>query len=778
MMRPPVSLSIVLLVSVFFFVWTASVYCQETTALPIEAVLSARSFAPAEYLEISPDGVWVAYTLQDNRRRESPGDQRYRIFTRTGVPTLNVGGDIWITNTKSGESKSITGGEGSNWSPSWSPNGRYMAFYSNRRGQGTVWIWELATGKLREVSNAIVRPLSNRIQWTPDGQHIVVKLLPGGLTLDQAAELMVPSENQLLNHGNSNGSTVVVYKSVKTSTPDRAGKSAAGAGQAPPWSLAPYIADLAVIDINSGQVRRVVSGGRIAKYWISPDGSRIAYTSPQRFETLGSQQILFDLSVFSFLSGKSTVIAPSIQLDYDGSSVSWSPDGAMLSYRSAGARANGDVFVVSATGGNPRNLTESPHPNFRGYGLRPPLWDAAGKRLLFIGNNALWAASVADGSATEIAKIPDRTMELIALKADNRFWSADGDRSVIVNVRNKETKEAGFYRIELANGRHFKLLEDRKSYRELLKYGLVVGDDQQHVVVLTQDAQHGEDLWIADLKFDNLKRVTRTNPNIEQHTMGAGRLISWRSLDGEILHGALLLPSGYREGERYPLIVKVYAGANLSENLNLFGFAEGSIDNLQLFATRGYAVLLADSPRVIGAPIAGLVKSVLPGVNKVIEMGIADPKRLGVMGHSNGGFSAVALITQTTRFKAAVMVSGSGDLIASYGQLGKGGTSSGLTQAERQIGGTIWDERLRYIENSPIFYLDRVETPLLIVHGGLDNGVSPFVAGEVFVGLNRLDKEVVYAEYDGEEHGLGNWSYANQVDYLQRIISWFDQFLR
>jgi dipeptidyl aminopeptidase/acylaminoacyl peptidase len=90
--------------------------------------------------------------------------------------------------------------------------------------------------------------------------------------------------------------------------------------------------------------------------------------------------------------------------------------------------------------------------------------------------------------------------------------------------------------------------------------------------------------------------------------------------------------------------------------------------------------------------------------------------------------------------------------------------------------GTPWESRSRYIENSPVFYLDRVETPLLIVHGSLDDAVAPFLAEEVFVGLRRLGKEVVYARYEGEGHSIE--SYANQVDYVNRMIAWFDRHLK
>lgn len=103
---------------------------------------------------------------------------------------------------------------------------------------------------------------------------------------------------------------------------------------------------------------------------------------------------------------------------------------------------------------------------------------------------------------------------------------------------------------------------------------------------------------------------------------------------------------------------------------------------------------------------------------------------------------------------------------------------SGAETGQVLMGGTPWEFRDRYIENSPIFYLDRIETPLLIVHGSADITVAPFLGDELFVGLRRLGKEAEYAKYEGETHSPSDWSYANQVDLCGRIIAWFDKYLK
>jgi dipeptidyl aminopeptidase/acylaminoacyl peptidase len=118
--------------------------------------------------------------------------------------------------------------------------------------------------------------------------------------------------------------------------------------------------------------------------------------------------------------------------------------------------------------------------------------------------------------------------------------------------------------------------------------------------------------------------------------------------------------------------------------------------------------------------------------------------------------------------------------VGAYGALDESGAAFGtsnLENGQNALGGTPWNVRDRYIENSPIFYMDRVETPLLIIHGSEDRVVAPFLGDEVFVALRRLGKQVEYAKYQGEDHSPLYWSYANQLDFCSRMLAWFDKYL-
>ena len=230
------------------------------------------------------------------------------------------------------------------------------------------------------------------------------------------------------------------------------------------------------------------------------------------------------------------------------------------------------------------------------------------------------------------------------------------------------------------------------------------------------------------------------------------------------------------------MITWVYGGAEGSLAARHFGLDGEGIDNMQFFASRGYAVLFPDAPLRIGSPVKDLLSTVTPAVRRAIDIGVADPDRLGVMGQSYGGYSVFALISHINLFRAAVARAAQANLISfSLTFRDATGDAVGLPWAERgqgRMGGPLWQFRTRYIENSPIFYLDQVQTPVLLVHGGMDQTVPSYLGDELFVSLRRLGKTVIYVKYPNEDHWEGDWSISDMTDELQRIVAFFDSNLK
>ena len=274
--------------------------------------------------------------------------------------------------------------------------------------------------------------------------------------------------------------------------------------------------------------------------------------------------------------------------------------------------------------------------------------------------------------------------------------------------------------------------------------------------VVVETADRPPDLWVGDSTLTVLRQLSHLNPEVSRYELGASRLVEWRDLDGGVMRGALLLPPGYVAGRRYPLIVNIYPGATWSDGLNRFaasgGYGQfGSFQNFQLLATRGFAVLLADSRARPGRLPRDLVASVLPGINRVIELGIADSSRLALTGHSSGGYGTLALLADTPRFRAAVDYAGVVDFGALYGALDVGGPGTSMVPAtEGTLGAHPWNDPLRYLESTPLYRMDRITTPLLIVHGAQDRNVPVAQSDAAFVALRQLGREVMYVRYEGE----------------------------
>jgi dipeptidyl aminopeptidase/acylaminoacyl peptidase len=748
---------------------------QSLGALSIEDALKARSFGQLLPISLTPDGKWLAYTVRESERGRGADNE---MSARTGIHGWNTGTDIWISNTGTGETRNLTGGKDDNFLPVWSPDGHYLAFLSDRDGSGQarLWIWDAKQNDLRRASDIDTR--GNQVVWTADSRKVLVATLPEGLSVEEYVKRQTfRPESHEPTFAKAPGSTVVLYQANRGPSENKE------AQKSDPWNLDLSLVGLASVDVTTGKTEMLIKGQRIARFLPSPDGLTVAYTTPKRFEKPGSQQIIYDLAIINIATKEVRVLAADIRLGFTGE-FSWSPDGSQLTYRTFGMeeKAN-DCYVVDADGGSPRNVTMLAQNQDPVHISQRALWDPGGEHVYFIKDGALWRASAKQSQATRVAQVPDRTIIQMISQSGNSLWVADEGKSTIVLTDDDGGRQDGFYKVDLSSGASTKLLEKGQCYAcGNLAEGqfAVVTMDGRNVTYFAEDAEHESDLWIADSSFKNPKRVTNLNPQFEKHKMGSARLIDWLSEDGERLRGILVLPSGYQVGKRYPLVVWVYGGVSLSENFNRFGLAYGGPFNLQLFATRGYAVLLPDAPQHLGTPMSDLAKTVLPGVNKVIEMGIVDPDRLGVAGHSYGGYSTMSLIVQTTRFKAAMEADSFADLIGFYGQMGDSGDAFGISLLEKGqglMGGTPWEYRERYIENSPISYLDRIDTPLLIVHGSKD-GIASFLGDQIFVGLRRLGKEVEYAKYEGEGHSPVTWTYSNQLDFCNRMIAWFGEHLK
>jgi len=302
----------------------------------------------------------------------------------------------------------------------------------------------------------------------------------------------------------------------------------------------------------------------------------------------------------------------------------------------------------------------------------------------------------------------------------------------------------------------------------------------------------GARLWISKPAFENHTTVLETNTWLRDVSEGEVRRIDYRGLDGDDLRAWVILPVGYEAGKRYPLVVDVYPGLVFARDeppMRIASITAHHCLNLQLLAARGFAVLFPSMPLKPedepSDPYLELTKGVLPAVDEAIDMGIADPDRLGVMGQSYGGYGTYGLITQTPRFRAAVALAGFADLVSIYGQFdprfryGAQAPEEHLAMSlcesgQLRMGGPPWKDPERYVRNSPLFEAGHVETPLLIIQGDMDY-VALQQGEQFFTALYRQGKRARFVRYWGEGHVFQ--SPANIRDMWKQIYGWFDELL-
>jgi dipeptidyl aminopeptidase/acylaminoacyl peptidase len=336
-------------------------------------------------------------------------------------------------------------------------------------------------------------------------------------------------------------------------------------------------------------------------------------------------------------------------------------------------------------------------------------------------------------------------------------------------LRDRGGGRSAIWQVAVDDGASRQLLQEAKSYGGL--FNVDANDATGEIAVLASDQQHPGDIRIVSTTSGLARQGTHLNASLERYELGEATTIAWRGTNGDSLRGALLLPPGYRAGQRLPLVVYVYGGTMGSRQVNRFGF-DGSLPvyNMHVLATRGFAVLYPDAPLRTGTTMTDIVSDVMPGVDAAIELGYADPTRLAVMGQSYGSFNTLSIITQTARFKAAVItgVVLHPDLATDYLR-----SIGYYEQGQGNMGGSLWQYRDRYIANSPLFAFDRIQTSVLMAQGERDGDLTPSDA--IFAALKRLGKAVEYRLYRGEGHVLTQR--PNVMDFWNRQLSFLQETL-
>jgi dipeptidyl aminopeptidase/acylaminoacyl peptidase len=453
-----------------------------------------------------------------------------------------------------------------------------------------------------------------------------------------------------------------------------------------------------------------------------------------------------------------------------------SPDGAWYLYVQDEV-----VYAVGLEGLETTNLTEATGVDFidrefdriaerPAYGLAG--WTEDGSVLLNTRYD-VWRVPLDGGEATDLTGGTGGRQEIRfriqRLDAEADWTDPDG---ALLSAYGEWTKKSGYFR-----------MRPGRDPRELVWADEMIGQvrkasDADRVVFTRQTFEVFPDYWNSDLDFDDAERVTDANPQIAEFAWGRRVLIDYTDQRGNELQATLALPAGYVEGERYPMVVYFYE--KMSQRHHQFSMpVYDDRPHMSTYASQGYLVLMPDIVYDDGLPGSSALDDVTAAARAAIVLGYADPERIGLQGHSWGGYQSSFIVTQTDMFRAVVTGAPLTNLMSMYNINYKrtgGGNGPILEWSQGRFGVTPWDDFDLYVSQSPIHHAPDITTPFMILHGTDDGAVDWNQGLEFFNAARRLGKEVILLSYPGEPHHLGEE--ANQKDFQTRMRQYFDHFLK
>jgi dipeptidyl aminopeptidase/acylaminoacyl peptidase len=402
-------------------------------------------------------------------------------------------------------------------------------------------------------------------------------------------------------------------------------------------------------------------------------------------------------------------------------------------------------------------------------------WAKDDKYVLLNDKYDIWQVSPDGGGAKNltdgIGRKEKTALRYVRLDPRERF--IDPMKPMLLKADNQETRDEGFYHDKIDGGMPEKLLMMSKNLSSPTK-----AKDADVLMLTASRFDEFPDLWVTGPNFNDLKKVSNGDAQRAQFTWGSAELVSFKNTDGVPLKGILIKPENFDANKKYPMIVYIYE--RLSQGLHNFQPpGPGTSINFSYYVSNGYLIFLPDIVYTTGYPGQSALKCVLPGIQEVVDKGFVDENAIGIQGHSWGGYQIAYMVTQTNRFKAAAPGALVSNMTSAYSGIRWGTGLPRQFQYERsqsRIGGSLWEYPMRFLENSPVFRADRVQTPLLMIHNDEDDAVPWYQGIEYYLALRRLGKEVYMFNYNGEKHGLRKR--INQKDYTRRLQEFFDHFLK
>ena len=379
------------------------------------------------------------------------------------------------------------------------------------------------------------------------------------------------------------------------------------------------------------------------------------------------------------------------------------------------------------------------------------------------------------GKAERLTQGREDLIEYRYVNLNRDLLSLPADTSIMIHLHDQKDKSEGYAMLNLAT-KELKLIE--KGPYAYTSRPLKAKNSNDLVYAKQSFKVYPDNIHTQIDNFKNGIKFTSVNPQQSEYAWGDSSLMKWEDPHGNEVTGMLILPDGFDERKKYPLIVNFYERSSQGLNRHRAPYPHRSTINYSYYVNKGYVIFNPDILYRVGEPGESCYDAVMSGVEALLEKGFIDESKMGVQGHSWGGYQIAHLLTRTNIFKCAESGAPVVNMVSAYGGIRWGSGMSRMFQYEHtqsRLGATLWEDPEVYLANSPIFNVDKIETPVLILHNDKDGAVPWYQGIEFFVAMRRLDKKAWLLNYNDEPH----WPLKrqNRVDFNRRMEQFFDHYL-
>ncbi len=661
---------------------------------------------------ISPDGRRVAFVVTTI----DEGKHEYR-------------SSIWVAPIGGGEAMRFTSGTANAHSPCWSPDGRWLAFVTDRegelsskdaqeqkkqgKGKGQIWLIPGDGGEAHQLT--FMPHGASNPTWSPDSKRMVFSAEVG--PLDEETE---------------DGKTLPKVRVI-----DRLLYRLDGVG-----FIYERRQHLFLVDASGGEPKQLTDGDWDDKdpTW-SPDGMHIAFASSRAEDRwrLPCPEI-YILSIENEQGGEGT---GELRCLTDGTrscfSPSWSPDGKTIAFLAKPKLRSGnhsELFTIDAL---------APHTELKCL---------TGE---FEGGCSDWTNS--DMTNEQMMPAP--------------IWSMDCQTLYILAAQRGATR---VYAVDReGTGKQPPTLTPGNMH--VMDFS--IDRSRSTAAILIENPTHVAEIFVSSMSaLGELRQLTKFNDALfDELELATPEYMPYTGIDGWPMDGWILKPRGFDASKKYPLILEIHGGPNTQ-----YGY--GFMHEMQVLVAAGYVVLFTNPRGSLGygrdfaLAVRGewAVKDsldIMAGVDAVIEKGYIDEQRLGVIGGSYGGFMTSWLIGHTDRFRAAVT---DRSVIDRFSFFGSSDIGWDFTDDDMEV--TPWDDPERYMRMSPITYIKNIHTPVLIIHSESDLRCNIEQSEQLFAALKYMGREALFVRFEGQSHGLSRGGHPKlRKERLRHIQEWFEKYL-